>query len=193
MDVANKKKLLQILSIEALILIIVPLSFYLVQTSVSESSTYLLYLACATISGILTILNVLMTYDLIPSFFKKQETKQIQKDNPDFQNVLMAKICTKCNNLSSVKAQFCQYCGAKLSKKGMLCPACFRFLSDTSAETCEYCGKKLTERGINCPHCSEFVHVEDQEEMYCPNCGEKIEHISERVEIKLLRVSEFGD
>ena len=112
----------------------------------------------------------------------------------EFNKVTIAKYCSKCDNLSHIGAQFCRYCGESLTEKGIICPSCSKYISNIEAESCPYCGEPFTENGIICPHCSEFTHIEHQEnETFCEHCGKKIKNLSDKVKVKVSRISEFVD
>jgi predicted amidophosphoribosyltransferase len=116
----------------------------------------------------------------------------VNDEKKEFRKVTIAKICSKCDSLSQVDANFCRYCGASLSEeKGIICPNCSKYVDDLDVDACPYCDEPFTEKGIICPYCSEFTHIENQEnETYCEHCGKKIRNLSDKVIVKVSRISE---
>ncbi|TFG00471.1 MAG: hypothetical protein EU541_02215 [Promethearchaeota archaeon] len=111
-----------------------------------------------------------------------------------FKRITIAKLCPKCENLSHIEADFCRYCGAKLTEKGIICPRCSKYINDKNADSCPFCSESFNEKGVICPYCSEFTHIESQEkETFCEQCGERIKNLSDKVKVKVSRISESLD
>lgn len=77
--------------------------------------------------------------------------------------------CSKCNALVPEGTKFCNECGAKIVKPGMIsCPKCNAENSE-AVKFCTNCGNKLS---ITCPKCK--IEVKSGVK-FCPECGQKME------------------
>lgn len=192
----NKKYLFRFLISETLILILVPLSFFMINNWIlGNTSSYLFLFITVFVGSFLTIFNLLLSTNSEEQFTNKIKF-QAEKDNKKrktLKKITVARFCPECKNLSNIDAEFCRYCGKKISKKVIICPSCSKLL-DIDEESCQYCGVNITEKGIVCPYCSNYVHVNSGENTtFCEHCGKKIENISDKVEIRISRISEYLD
>ncbi len=77
--------------------------------------------------------------------------------------------CSKCNASVPEGTKFCNECGAKIVKPGMInCPKC-NAENPEGVKFCTNCGTKLS---ITCPKCNAPVKGGVK---FCPECGQKLE------------------
>jgi len=182
---------------EVIIIFFIPLLFHLMSYYFEiYLLEYPIIMLCVLVCLVFSLFNRLLTKKIIKTSITSSQLKanESNTDKKKFRRVTIAKMCPKCHNLSHIDAEFCRYCGSTLKEKGILCPECSKYIRDINADTCRYCGAILTEKGIICPKCSEFTHIrEEDEKSYCEHCGKRIENISNKVKIKISRISESID
>jgi rRNA maturation endonuclease Nob1 len=195
MNISEKSKILIRFSIlETLIIISVPSLFLLIGGMMVDIISFSFYFSLAIVISILSIFNTIFLYtskEKGPSRIKESLKKREKPKK--FRGIILAKLCPNCKNLSNINADYCRYCGTEIKKSGIICPECSQYLN-IDAERCKYCGFELTEKGIICPHCHDYFNLKNGEEFaFCEHCGRKIENLSEEVEIKVSRISEYID
>jgi len=119
---------------------------------------------------------------------KKTDEKNINNNLKTNTAVTSLKKCPSCNSIIDDDSDFCSFCGTKyFTVSNIKCSVCGAIISDNDTLFCTSCGAKLVSK--KCKNCGVSL---DEDDDYCPMCGNKYENDTDRTCEKCGKIVKHG-